>query len=86
MKPASPNSNLIMCTGGPGTADPGIWRCTNVSVSFLIFKAFDYPPYQFDPGARCCQNRVDVLAKVPAKTTREQFLRLQQNLLRDDSN
>src|SRR5690349_13615375 len=83
VKPASPRSGGIECTGGPGTADPGRWRCSNVSVAFLISKAFGYLPYQFDPGNRCCQARVDLAATMPAKTTRAQFRRMQQNLLAD---
>ena len=78
---ASPNSRGIACTGGPGTADPLMWRCSNVSVSFLIAKAYGYQPYQFDPANRCCQTRVDLAAKVPPGTTRAQFQRMQQNLL-----
>lgn len=81
VKLVSTNPGPINCTGGPGTADPGTWRCSNVSVSFLISKAFGYPPYQFDPGDGCCQARVDIVAKVPAGTTKARFQRMQQNLL-----
>lgn len=81
VKLAAPSATAIVCTGGPGTADPGMWRCSNVSVSFLISKAYGFAPFEFDPADRCCQTRVDLLAKIPPNTTRQQFQKMQQNLL-----
>src|ERR1035438_5422995 len=34
VKPASPSATAISCSGGPGTASPGIWRCSNVPLAF----------------------------------------------------
>ncbi len=63
----------IMCSGGPGTADPGMWRCSNVPLAFLMSYAYGFEAYQFSPVSSCCQARFDYIAKVPAGTTREQF-------------
>jgi hypothetical protein len=35
LKPASPSASGISCSGGPGTASPGIWRCSNVPLLFF---------------------------------------------------
>ena len=81
IKPTSLSATPIDCSGGPGTSDPGTWRCTNVPVGFLIINAYGLQPYQFSTGDSCCQARFDLTAKVPARTTKEQFQRMQQNLL-----
>jgi len=81
VKPAPPPGAGLMCSGGPGTSDPGIWKCSFVPLSFLITHAYGFQPYQFSPVDRCCQARFDITAKVQAGTTKEQFLRMLQNLL-----
>ena len=81
VKPASPTARSIECSGGPGTSDPGTWRCSNVPVGFLIINAYGLQPYQFTPMDRSSQDRFDITAKVPARTTKEEFQRIQQNLL-----
>ncbi len=81
IKPASLSATPIDCSGGPGTTDPGIWRCSNVPLAFLISNAYGLQPYQFTQVDSCCQARFDITAKVPARTTKEQFQRMQQNLL-----
>ncbi|MGA3017823.1 MAG: TIGR03435 family protein [Bryobacteraceae bacterium] len=81
IKPASPSATRIACSGGPGTTDPGIWSCTNVPLAFVISNAYGFQAPQFTPVDSCCQARFDIAAKVPAGTTKEQFQRMQQNLL-----
>jgi uncharacterized protein (TIGR03435 family) len=81
IKPASLSATFIGCSGGPGTTDPGMWRCSNVPLAFLISNAYGLQPYQFTTANSCCQARFDITAKVPARTTKEQFQRMQQNLL-----
>jgi uncharacterized protein (TIGR03435 family) len=81
VKPASPSATGIACTGGPGTADPGIWNCANMPLWFLITHAYGFLPYQFAPRESCCLARLDITAKVPEGTTKEQFRRMLQNLL-----
>jgi uncharacterized protein (TIGR03435 family) len=81
MKPASPAASAITCSGGPGTNSPGMWRCSNVPLAFLVIQAYGFEAYQFPPSAPCCRDRFDVAAKMPEGTTREQFHRMIQNLL-----
>ena len=77
--PASP-------TGGPGTADPGLFRCTGCNLFFLISKAFELEKYQFPGQGSLPQIVVDLSAKVPEGTTPEQFPVMLQNLLKDRFN
>jgi uncharacterized protein (TIGR03435 family) len=79
VKPSS--SAPRMCSGGPGTASPGIWRCSSVPVAFLIIQAYGFEAYQFPPGSSCCRAEFDIAAKVPEGTTREQFRQMLRNLL-----
>ena len=81
VKPASPSATAISCSGGPGTTSPGIWRCSNVPLAFLISRSYGFQAYQFTPRAPCCQGRFDFTAKVPVGATKEQFQRMIQKLL-----
>jgi uncharacterized protein (TIGR03435 family) len=71
-------------TGGPGTPDPGLFSCTNCTVSMLVTSAFDLKRYQF-PGSLGPMegDRYNVTARVPEGTTKEQFRLMQQALLVD---
>jgi uncharacterized protein (TIGR03435 family) len=81
VKPASLSARAIECSGGPGTADPGLWRCSNVPLGLLISRAYGFEAYQFRPNNPCCQARFDFTAKVPEAATKEQFQRMLRNLL-----
>lgn len=81
LKPASPTPGAIRCGGGPGTAGPGTWTCSNVPLAFLISNAYGFLSYEFSPLDRCCQARFDVAAKLAPGTTKEQFQQMQQRLL-----
>ena len=48
---------------------------------FLISHAYGFLPYEFAPRNSCCLARLDITAKVPEGTTKEQFQRMLQNLL-----
>ena len=70
-------------SGGPGTADPGLFRCSGCSLATLISKAFDLRDYQF-PGKSSLGDRTfDVMAKVPPGATPAEFRTMQQNLLKE---
>lgn len=44
---APPNGRMrVGSRGGPGTDDPGLYRCENCGVSWLIEQAFDLKDYQ----------------------------------------
>ena len=79
VKPAQEKSTG--CSGGPGTTNPGTWRCGNVSLANLISLAFDVQRYQFQPLAWMFDSRYDVVARVAPETTKEQFRQMQQDLL-----
>ncbi len=81
LKPAAADAVGIVCSGGPGTASPGIFRCTNVPLAFLVTQAYGFPAYQFAPMAACCRSRFDVTAKVAAGSTKAQFRQMLQALL-----
>lgn len=73
-------------TGGPGSADPGLFRCTDCKLFFIISKAFELEKYQF-PGRDSLPDLMfDLTAKIPEGTSAEQFLVMLQNLLKDRFN
>jgi hypothetical protein len=45
IKPASTSVQAMECSGGPGTSDPGTWRCSNVPLAFLIPRAYGFEAY-----------------------------------------
>ena len=81
IKPAP--SSAIQCSGGPGTTDPVLWRCSSVPLGLLITIAYGFQAYQFRPNDPCCIARFDITAKVAEGTTKEQFQRMIQNLLEE---
>ena len=68
VKPAQRKS--VGCSGGPGTTDPGIWRCSNVGLSNLISLAYGLQRYQFKPLDWISDSRYDVVARVGPGSTR----------------
>jgi uncharacterized protein (TIGR03435 family) len=79
VKPAQETS--VGCRGGPGTADPGMWRCGNLSLANLISLAYNLQRYEFRPPGWMFDSRYDVVARVRPGTTKEQFRQMQQDLL-----
>ena len=70
-------------SGGPGTADPGMFRCSSCSLGTLIIKAFNLQPYQFPNRTSFADRTYDIVAKIPADATGEEFSAMLQNLLKD---
>jgi uncharacterized protein (TIGR03435 family) len=70
-------------TGGPGTVDPGMFRCSRCSLATLIVKAFNLQPYQFPGRPSLTDNTYEIVAKIPAGATAEEFSAMLQNLLKD---
>ena len=83
--PSQPGFHLAGDTlvGGPGTADPGMFRCSQCSLAPLVMKAFNLKPYQFPGRASLAGDTYDIQAKVPAGATAEEFSVMLQNLLRE---
>ncbi len=70
-------------TGGPGTADPGMFRCSRCSLATLIVKAFNLQPYQFPGRKLLTDDTYEIAARIPQGATQEEFSAMQQNLLKD---
>jgi uncharacterized protein (TIGR03435 family) len=69
-------------TGGPGTDSPGQFSALGVSLKTLLFRrAYNLKEYQFSALPWMQGATVDVVAKVPAGTSPDQFRVMLQNLL-----
>ena len=83
--PAQRSLGSNTCTGGPGTSDPSMLRCTNAALSPFVMLAYDEKAYTIvSPdwvilgGA---DNGYDITAKIPPGTTKEQYRLMLQRLL-----
>jgi uncharacterized protein (TIGR03435 family) len=84
-KPDAQGRLMIMrgCRGGPGpnTTDPGTMTCTNTPLHYLLVKAYGVKNYQVEGPAWIDTDGYDIVAKVPAGTTVDQFNQMLQTLL-----
>ncbi len=69
------------CSGGPGSSDPGRFTCTHAALCSIVVSAYELKPYQYSFPSWMCSMLFEVVAKVPAGATKEQFRLMQQNLL-----
>jgi uncharacterized protein (TIGR03435 family) len=69
--------------GGPGTSDPGQITWTGTTLKDLLTTAYDVKRYQVSGPAWLDTERYDIIAKVPAGTTKEQVTVMWQHLLAD---
>jgi uncharacterized protein (TIGR03435 family) len=83
VKPAPADAGPIYCGGGPGTRNPGMWRCSNAPLGMVITRAYELEAYQFHPHHPCCTARFDFTARVPAGATKEQFRAMLRALLEE---
>lgn len=67
---------------GPSNKDPGRFSA-RLDLMNLVLIAYDIPPYRLSEQSDLYTERVDVEAKMPVDTTREQFDVMLQNLLAD---
>lgn len=84
IKPATPLGPMGMRAdrkGGPGTADPGLYRCGNCPISWVFSEAFDLQPWEYTAPDWMDSVRFDFAAKVPPGATKEAFRSMLQNLL-----
>ena len=84
VKPAPPPTGRGMRVserGGPGSDDPGFFRCENCSLAGLLETAFDILDYQLTGPDWLRNTRFDVSAKIAAGTTKAQYQMMFQNLL-----
>jgi uncharacterized protein (TIGR03435 family) len=80
VKPAAPPF-VYRCWGGPGTPDPGQFTCTNAPLIVLLTTAYGLKSYQIDGPNWLNSDRFDIIAKIPAEATKEQYKLMLQNLL-----
>jgi uncharacterized protein (TIGR03435 family) len=74
----------IGAPGGRGPKDPGRFAAENYSLVNLITMAYDIPYYRlFAPGVSAGRPMFNVEARMPVDTTKEQFLAMMQNLLKE---
>jgi uncharacterized protein (TIGR03435 family) len=83
IKPSAPGATNGMMSGGPGTKDPSLFTCENISLRTLVVTAFNLLTYRFSGPDWMGAARFNVSAKIPEGTTREQFLLMLQSLLVD---
>jgi uncharacterized protein (TIGR03435 family) len=72
---------VFRCWGGPGTPDPGQFTCTNAPLIVLLTTAYGLKSYQIEGPDWLNSDRFDIVAKIPAETTKEQYKLMLQNLL-----
>ena len=89
VKHSDPNSRggPNVCTGGPGTSDPGMLHCTNSSLALFILQAYDIkwyklisPDWVIHGGSA---SGYDVTAKIPPGTSKADYGLMLQHLLAD---
>src|SRR5438132_28818 len=72
--PVLPNDRVFFgpAQGGPGTPDPAQIKWSYATLSKLLITAYDVKAYQISGPEWLATQRYDVIAKVPAGSTREQ--------------
>jgi uncharacterized protein (TIGR03435 family) len=82
-KPDAQGRLFVMrgCRGGPGTSDPGTLTCDNTPLKQLLVKAYDLKNYQVEGPAWLDSDGFDIVAKIPAGTSKQQFNLMLQSLL-----
>lgn len=75
----------VICEGGPGTRDPGLFTCQNMSLANLVTVAYriDFNRLVAPEWMASSSERFSLSATAPPNTTREQFDLMFQNLLTD---
>ncbi len=84
VKPSPPNDGrgfMRGCQGGPGRADPELWRCTNATIPMLITQAYDIKHFQLSAPDWMANANYEITAKLPHGATKEQFREMIRNLL-----
>lgn len=71
----------VGCRGGPGTTDPVLYTCGNLSFSNLVTMAYNVAYYQLSGPDWTNSIRFDLRASVPPGTTKEQLPLMIQTLL-----
>jgi uncharacterized protein (TIGR03435 family) len=75
------NARLVGCSGGPGTADPGLYTCRWATLQGLLIEGFDLKLDQLPYSPSGDHSSYDLVARVPPGTSREPFRLMVQDLL-----
>jgi uncharacterized protein (TIGR03435 family) len=84
VKPTPPPDGsgvITRWTGGPGTDDPALFTCENCGLASLIMSAYGLDSYQYSGPVWTNSMQFTVTAKIPEGATKDEFRRMQQNLL-----
>ena len=81
-KPTGTGGRVTGCFRGtgPGSTDPGLYTCSNATVSLMAFQAYGLKSYQF-PSLSADTAEFNVAAKVPPDATAEQIKLMLRSLL-----
>jgi uncharacterized protein (TIGR03435 family) len=80
--PLGPLGMRFIRSGGPGTSDPGTYRCQNCSLFQIVLEAYGVKlPLRFSGPSWLQSVRFDISAKLPTGATQEAFQSMLQNLL-----
>jgi hypothetical protein len=74
---------VVGCSGGPGSKDPGIFRCTNMNLPNLLTRAYDIMNYQLIAPQSMRDQRYEIVAKAPEGAASGQLKRMIQSMLRE---
>jgi uncharacterized protein (TIGR03435 family) len=73
---------IVSSGGGPGSRDPGVWTCRNMTLHNILWAAFRLQSQQQVVAPSWMgEPRFDITAKVPAGATRDQLFQMLQNML-----
>ena len=72
---------MVRSRGGPGTNDPELFTCENYRLKAIVSRAYDIPEYRITAPDWRDSTMFNVSARIPQGATKEQFLKMLQNLL-----
>ena len=80
--PLGPAGMRVDRTGGPGTPDPGTYRCQNCPLSWVLTEAYHVKDFEFSAPDWVNNLRFDFAAKLPESgASKEEFRKMLQYLL-----
>lgn len=80
--PMGPGSRMGM-SGGPGSSDPGLFRCENCTISMLVCKAFELHAFEVVVPVSATELHFSIEARLPRDASSDQFRFMLQNLLKE---
>jgi uncharacterized protein (TIGR03435 family) len=86
IKPSPPPDGrgiTVGCSGGPGTKDPAMLSCENMTLTMLVRDAYDIAYDRIVAPDWMSQSKFDVAARIPAGATKDQIAPMWRRLLTD---